>query len=148
MDRDEGRTAEPEPKLPRASVDKVIAETLSPALSCSREVKHILLSACAEFVHLVSGEANKACEQEQKKTVTHDHVYTALTRLGFNEYVKDCNLAYKEHIEQAKLRPSRQNKFKESGLTQDELEREQEELFRKAKLMVLGSQQEEQESSR
>ncbi|KAI5192033.1 down-regulator of transcription 1 [Nematocida sp. AWRm77] len=136
MDREEGRAAEPEPKLPRASVEKVISETLSFPLTCSREVKHILLNGCAEFVHLIATEANNMCEKEQKKTVTHEHVYTALRNLGYEEYIDECNEVYKEHMEQAKLRPSKQNKFKDSGLTQDELEKEQEELFRKAKLIV------------
>ncbi|OAG31764.1 hypothetical protein NEDG_00239 [Nematocida displodere] len=136
MEKDEGRTIEPEPKLPRASVDKVISEALSPPLTCSREVKHFLLGCCAEFVHVIATEANNACEREQKKTVTHEHVYTALTTLGFSSYIDECHIAYREYVEQTKLRPSKQNKFKESGLTQEELEKEQEELFRKAKLMA------------
>ncbi|KAI5185653.1 down-regulator of transcription 1 [Nematocida homosporus] len=141
MDKDEGRGTEPEPKLPKASVDKVVSETLTHPITCSREVKHILLSSCAEFVHIIATEANDACEKEQKKTVTHEHVYTALRNLGYASYIEECNEAYKEYQEQTKLRPSKQNKFKESGLTQDELEKEQEELFRKAKLMALNNDQ-------
>lgn len=139
----EGRALEPEPKIPRASVEKIISETLAAPLVCSREVKQILLNSCAEFVHIIATEANDACEKEQKKTLTHEHVYKALKNLGFEEYISKCNDSYKDHIEQAKLRPSRQNKLKDSGLTQDELEREQEELFRKAKMYAFNEERKE-----
>ncbi|KAI5190236.1 down-regulator of transcription 1 [Nematocida minor] len=136
----EGRTLEPEPKIPRASVEKIISETLEAPLTCSREVKQLLLDGCAEFVHIIATEANDVCEKEQKKTLTHEHVYRALKQLGFEEYIDRCHDSYKDHIEQAKLRPSRQNKLKDSGLTQDELEKEQEELFRKAKMYALSQE--------
>lgn len=138
MEKDEGRAFEPEPKLPRASVEKIIAETLTSPLTCSREIKHYLLNICAEFVHIIATEANSICEKEQKKTVTHEHVYIALRNLGYGTYIEECHDAYRDYIEQTKLRPSRQNKLKESGLTQDELEKEQEELFRKAKIIALN----------
>ncbi|KAI5180876.1 down-regulator of transcription 1 [Nematocida sp. AWRm80] len=134
----EGRGLEPEPKLPRASVDKIISNVLENRMVCSREVKHLLLNACAEFVHILATESNEICEKEQRKTVTHEHVYTALSNLGYKSYIPECTEEYKEYQEQSKLRPSKQNKFKESGLTQDELEREQEELFRKAKLIAFN----------
>lgn len=137
----EGRALEPEPKIPRASVEKIITETVKPPLTCSREVKQILLESCAEFVHIIATEANEVCEKEQKKTLTHEHVYRALKQLGFEEYIDKCHSSYKDHVEQAKLRPSRQNKLKDSGLTQDELEREQEELFRKAKMYALNEEE-------
>jgi len=136
MEKDEGKPAETEPKLPRASVEKIIAETLSAPMLCTREVKDALLLGCIEFVHVIATESNRICEKEQKKTVTHEHIYSALKELGYGEYIEECQTNYKEYQEQAKLRPSRQDKFKESGLTQDELEKEQEELFRRAKLMV------------
>lgn len=139
----EGRAAEPEPKIPRASVEKIISETVRPPITCSREVKQILLESCAEFVHIIATEANEVCEKEQKKTLTHEHVYRALKQLGFEEYIDKCHISYKDHIEQAKLRPSRQNKLKDSGLTQDQLEREQEELFRKAKMYALEEEEKE-----
>ncbi|KAH9385498.1 down-regulator of transcription 1 [Nematocida major] len=139
----EGRALEPEPKIPRASIDKIISETLESPLICSREVKQVLLNCCAEFVHIIATEANEVCEKEQKKTLTHEHVYRALRHLGFEEYIDQCNESYKDHIEQSKLRPSRQNKLKDSGLTQDELEREQEELFRKAKMYALNEDKKE-----
>lgn len=142
MEKEEGRAFEPEPKLPRASVEKIVSEIVISPLTCSREAKHYLLNMCVEFVHIIATEANGVCEQEQKKTVTHEHVYTALRNLGYGTYVEECHNAYRDHIEQTKMRPSRQNKFKDSGLTQDQLEKEQEELFRKAKIIALNEKNE------
>lgn len=134
--KDEMRSMEPEPKLPRASIEKIISETLSPGITCSKEVKQILLNSCVEFVHILATEANEICEREQKKTVTHEHIYLALQVLGYGSYVEECAGAYKDHAEQTKLRPSKQNKFKDSGLSRDELERQQEELFKSARLAL------------
>lgn len=128
-EKDDGKPSEPEPKLPKASVEKIISEVLPYNMTCSREVKQILLNSCAEFVHIVATEANEMCEREQKKTVTHEHVYAALRSLGYGAYVEECSNSYTEHVEQTKLRPSRQDKFEESGLSMDELGRQQQELF-------------------
>ncbi|KAI5170656.1 down-regulator of transcription 1 [Nematocida sp. LUAm3] len=143
MEKHEGKSLEAEPKLPRASVDKIVEDTLTAPLTCSRDVKYVLLDGCAKLIHIISAEANRACEREQKKTVTHEHVYVALRQIGLSHYIEECHNAYKEHVEQSKLRPSKQNKLKESGLTEDELEREQEELFRKAKLLSLTEEKDQ-----
>jgi down-regulator of transcription 1 len=141
MSEDELRQVEAEPKLPRAPVEKVISEVLPPNMSCNREVKQIILNSCAEFLHMVATEANEVCEREGKKTITNEHVCTALWNLGYGEYVEPCGNSYREHVEQTRLRPSKQDKFKESGLTQAELEREQEELFKKARLALEREQE-------
>ena len=39
-----------------------------------------VLTRCgvAEFIHLISSEANEICEQESKKTIAPEHIISAL----------------------------------------------------------------------
>jgi len=48
----------------------------------------------AEFVQLVSSEANDLSEKEKKTTITPEHVLAALEQLGFAEFQEDVRAFY------------------------------------------------------
>ena len=58
--------------LPKATIQKLIQEYLPKDLSCAKETRDLLTDCCVEFVHLVSSEANEACEKDSKKTIAPD----------------------------------------------------------------------------
>lgn len=136
-------TGEDDLSLPKATVYKLITEMLPPGVSCPRETRDLLIDCCVEFVHLVSSEANEVCEKASRKTISPEHVVEALRNLGFEEYVEEVLAAHDEAAEQAKeKRDSRgTNKLEKSGLTEEELLRQQEELFLKARQKYLEAQQ-------
>ena len=37
-----------------------------------------------EFIHLISSEANEACEKEKKRTIGPEHIYAALKVAWFS----------------------------------------------------------------
>lgn len=90
-----------------------------------------------EFIHMISSEANEACERNSKKTISPEHVIEALKSLGLDDYVDEVKAAYDEFVEESQEKTKRQKvsrkKWDESGMTAEELERQQEELFRKAR---------------
>jgi hypothetical protein len=70
-------------------------ELLPKDITCSKETRDIVIECCvgdfaslppcashvdraAEFIHLISSEANDICEKESKKTIAPDHILSAL----------------------------------------------------------------------
>ncbi len=95
----------------------------------------------------MSSEANEISEKEAKKTIACDHITKALEHLGFADYVPAVLDAAAEYKEVQKVRCTRAarlrtailtpwqgrekkaNKFEQSGMSLEELERLQQEQF-------------------
>ena len=58
----------------------------------------------------------------------------ALEKYNLNHYINTINTTIENYIEYTKYKPSKQNKFKESGLTMEQLHKEQLKLFEQAKI--------------
>ncbi|KAK7751115.1 negative cofactor 2 transcription regulator complex subunit ncb2 [Diatrype stigma] len=121
--------------LPKATVQKIVSEILpsSSGVSFSKDARDLLIECCVEFITLVSSEANDISEKEAKKTIACDHITKALDTLGFGEYVPAVIEAAQAHKETQKVREKRGNKFEESGMSIEELQRLQEEQFAAAR---------------
>lgn len=124
--------------LPKATIAKIIQELLPQDLSTTKEFRDYVADCCLEFVHLISSEANEISEKESKKTISGDHVLSALESLGFNEYLEDIKATLVDFQKQEKDKQKRSAKMKDSGMSVEEQERMQEELFAKAKARLAG----------
>lgn len=102
---------------------------------CPRETRDLLLECCVEFIHMIASESNEACERGGRKTIAPEHVLEALKTLGFGEYVSEVEGAHQEHQMQSKEKEKTRSvsKFEESGMTEEELLKQQEELFAQAR---------------
>ncbi|KAI0092829.1 histone-fold-containing protein [Irpex rosettiformis] len=127
--------------LPKATVSKMIAEYLPEDVSCARETRDLIIECCVEFIHLISSEANEICELESKKTIAPDHIISALKRLGFENFTEEIQDVLKDHKQQQKDRERKISKFEKSGLTEEELLRQQEELFAASRAKFQNNQQ-------
>lgn len=65
----------------------------------------MLIECCVEFLTLISSEANEISERDAKKTISTEHIVTALRDLGFPEYVDAVMAVAEEHKEQLKVCP-------------------------------------------
>jgi histone H3/H4 len=124
--------------LPKATVTKLISEMLPDHILCDRDARDLLVDCCTEFVHVVATEANDLLEkQNQRKTLGGEQVLEALKSLGFGTYVEDVKRemdVFKVTMkEQTTQRKKKQNKLAQSGLSEEELIRQQEDLFRAAR---------------
>ncbi|KAK9465606.1 histone-fold-containing protein [Lipomyces arxii] len=115
--------------LPKATVQKIVLEIVPQDLVFSRETRDALIECCVEFIGLISTQANEIAEGESKKTIASDHVIKALQSLGFSDYIEPIKGVIVEHKETQKGRERKEGKFESSGLTEEELLRQQEELF-------------------
>lgn len=130
--------------LPKATIDKIISEVLKKK-HIQKDVKELVGLSVLEFIHLITSEANDLCEKDNKKTITHEHVYSAFENLGYKHYIEECEGVYEEHVKISKMKPGKINKLKESGLTMDELYRTQMTLFENAKKAYQGERKSEEE---
>ncbi|MCJ1460167.1 hypothetical protein MMC28_010546 [Mycoblastus sanguinarius] len=122
--------------LPKATVQKIITEILASdsesSVTFARDARDLLIDCCVEFITLISSEANEIAEKEAKKTIATEHIDKALRELGFPEYVREVLASAGEMKESLKTREKKTSKMDQSGLTQEELLQQQQELFRTA----------------
>ena len=74
-----------------------------PSLPLSLASRFPPTSFLPEFIHLISSEANDACEKDQKKTIAPEHVVSALKALGFDTYIEEVEGVLDEHKEHVKV---------------------------------------------
>lgn len=128
--------------LPRAAINKLIKETL-PQVRVSIEARDLIAQCCNEFIHLVSSEANEICNKQTKKTIMPEHVIEALKALGFSSYVEECRgvLTECKHVAMKRRRGS--SRLENLGIPEEELLRQQQELFAQARQQQLEQEQQE-----
>jgi len=115
--------------IPRAAMNKLIKE-LVPDIRVANEARELILLCCSEFIHLITTEANAICEEQQKKTMSAEHVLGAMDRLGLEEYKQEAESV----LNDCKGRRKRQStRLEHLGIPEEELLRQQQELFAKAR---------------
>jgi down-regulator of transcription 1 len=126
-----------------ATVGKIITEILAsdPGTAFARETRDLLIECCVEFIQLLSSEANEIAENEAKKTIACEHVTAALSKLGYGEYVDEVKKVAADHKVQQVNREKKQSKIEQSGLTEEELIRQQQELFKSAEMKFQATEQ-------
>ncbi|XP_068905640.1 protein Dr1 isoform X2 [Tenebrio molitor] len=125
-------TEDDELTLPRASINKMIKE-LVPSVRIANEARELILNCCTEFIHLLSSEANEICNQLHKKTINAEHVLMALEKLGFGDYQTEAEAVLKDCKAVAAKRRRQSTRLENLGIPEEELLRQQQELFAKAR---------------
>lgn len=119
-------------------------------MTFAKDSRDLLIECCVEFITLISSEANEIAEKEAKKTIACEHVKAALEELDFGDYVPAVLEVAADYKKQQQVRcphprlhatcppdpyqnrERKQTKIEQSGMTEEELIRAQEELFRSA----------------
>ncbi|KAF7280385.1 negative cofactor 2beta [Rhynchophorus ferrugineus] len=127
-----GNTEDDELTLPRASINKMIKE-LVPSVRIANEARELVLNCCTEFIHLLSSEANEICNHLNKKTINAEHVLLALDKLGFSDYHAEAEAVLKDCKAVAAKRRRQSTRLENLGIPEEELLRQQQELFAKAR---------------
>lgn len=123
--------------LPRSTIDRIITANQLPV---PRIFRQALAHHADNFILQVSLQANLLCETDNKKTISHEHIITAVERMGFN-YRKDLQAVFEENVNLSKMKPSRINKLKSSEFTIEQLKEQQDRLFENARIEYLEMQQ-------
>lgn len=119
--------------LPKATVQKIIGEILPKDIAISKDAREAITELSIEFIMILSTQLNDIAEKEAKRTIASDHVIKALEELGFHNYLEIINKVLDEHKELLKGKEKKNNKFQNSGLSEEELLKQQEELFKKSR---------------
>jgi protein dr1 len=142
MDIDSSKMAEKEEEdlsIPRAAMNKLIKEIV-PDVRVANETREVVLNCCKEFIRLVTSQANSICEEQQKKTMSGEHVLMALSKLGMDNYRREAELV----LNNCKGKRRRQStRLEHLGIPEEELLRQQQELFAKARAEQAVIEQEE-----
>lgn len=112
----------------------------------ANESRELILNCCTEFIHLISSEANEVCNQRNKKTIIAEHVLEALDRLGFKDYKQDAEAVLNDCKQVAAKRRRQSTRLENLGIPEEELLRQQEELFARARESVQAEMQAEWQS--
>ena len=134
-----------------ATVQKIVQDILAsePGMTFAKDSRDLLIECCVEFITLISSEANEIAEKDAKKTIACEHVKAALEELGFGDYVPAILEVAQDYKKQQQVclpalvmaacpaytqqnREKKQTKIEQSGMTEEELIRAQEELFKSA----------------
>ncbi|XP_009466536.1 PREDICTED: LOW QUALITY PROTEIN: protein Dr1 [Nipponia nippon] len=120
--------------IPRAAINKMIKETL-PNVRVANDARELVVNCCTEFIHLISSEANEICNKSEKKTISPEHVIQALESLGFGSYISEVKEVLQECKTVALKRRKASSRLENSalGIPEEELLRQQQELFAKAR---------------
>lgn len=127
-----GGAEDEELTVPRAAMNKMIKELL-PNVRIANEARELILACCTEFIHHLSTEANDICNRQQKKTISADHVLGALDSLGFGAYRQDAEAVLKDCKAVAAKRRRQSTRLENLGIPEEELLRQQQELFAQAR---------------
>lgn len=104
-----------------------------PSIRVANESRELILNCCTEFIHLISSEANEVCNMRNKKTINAEHVLEALDRLGFKDYKQDAEAVLNDCKAVAAKRRRQSTRLENLGIPEEELWRQQQELFAKAR---------------
>merc|ERR1719356_2103571 len=126
--------------IPRAAMNKMIKELL-PNIRVANDARELILNCCTEFIHLISSESNDICNQQQKKTISAEHVLAALEKLGYGDFRKDAEEVLGEHKEMAAKRRRQSTRLENLGIPEEELLRQQQELFARAREAAVQEEQ-------
>ncbi|XP_022656268.1 protein Dr1-like [Varroa jacobsoni] len=135
-------TEEDELTIPRAAMNKMLKELL-PNVRIANESRELVLNCCSEFIHYIATQANEICNQHHKKTINAEHILTALEKLGFKEYCDDAQRVFADCKEVAAKRRKQSSRLEHLGVPEEELLRQQQELFAKARQEQAEQQQQD-----
>jgi len=118
--------------IPRAAINKMIKDTV-PSFRVANDARDLITNCCTEFIRLIATEANEICEKDQKKTISPEHVLSALDKSGFAEYRQDAIAVLRDCKEVTAKRRRGSMRLENLGISEEELLRQQQELFARAR---------------
>ncbi|CAG0888663.1 unnamed protein product, partial [Cyprideis torosa] len=116
--------------LPRTVMLKVIKAAL-PDIRVSVEARDLITACCSEFIRMLAKNAQNICNQQQKRTISGEHVIQALKDAGFEEYVDEAESTLKDCVEVVATKKKKSHRLEHLGIPEEELLRQQQELFAK-----------------
>ncbi|XP_061346742.1 nuclear transcription factor Y subunit B-6-like [Gastrolobium bilobum] len=74
------------------NVLRIVRQALPPNAEISDETKITMVQCATNFISLITSEAKRRCESEQRSSVTEEDLLWAMRRLGLHNYAAFCTL--------------------------------------------------------
>jgi nuclear transcription Y subunit beta len=78
--------------MPIANVIRIMRLVLPAHAKISDDAKETIQECVSEYISFITGEANEQCQRKQRKTITAEDVLSAMSRLGFDDYVEPLSI--------------------------------------------------------
>ncbi|CAF2256069.1 hypothetical protein YC2023_096721 [Brassica napus] len=78
--------------LPIASVTRIMRKILPSEARISEEAKENIQICATTYISFVSAEASDTCQSERRTTITAGDMLSAMSNLGFEDYVEPLNV--------------------------------------------------------
>lgn len=133
--------------LPKVVINKMMKEQI-PNVRISNDARELITQCATQFIHLLSSEASEICEKvHNKRTISPEHAFTALENLGFGSMVKDGNNALNDYRSAVAKKRRKSHRLENLGIPVEELLKQQQELFAKARMEAEAAEREEFEAA-
>ncbi|KAF5288238.1 hypothetical protein FQA39_LY04006 [Lamprigera yunnana] len=114
--------------LPMAVIQRIIKEAIGENINVAKEARIALARAAAVFVLYVTSHASQIAQRGNRKTLTGDDVFEALTNMEFGTFVEPLQKSLKEYKEEHKKKDKNasSSKVNEEEHVEEEMEEDNE----------------------
>eukprot|EP01017_Pseudomicrothorax_dubius_P031925 TRINITY_DN4128_c0_g1_i4.p1 TRINITY_DN4128_c0_g1~~TRINITY_DN4128_c0_g1_i4.p1 ORF type:complete len:204 (+),score=49.26 TRINITY_DN4128_c0_g1_i4:61-612(+) len=114
--------------LPKATLSAFIKEVVNDeGLKITPEFTNLIIEISRDYIHTIAGEANRVCLEEDKKTISHDFVFKALTNLKLMDHIEELKLYQESCSKEIKIKGK--SKSRETEENEEEMREEQRKLL-------------------
>lgn len=78
--------------LPIANIARIMKKTLPANAKIAKDAKETAQECVSEFISFITSEASDKCLKEKRKTINGDDLLSAMSTLGFDDYVEPLKL--------------------------------------------------------
>jgi len=122
-----------DPTLPKVVLKKMIKEQLPDNTRVSNDARKLVNQCAMEFIKLLTSEANEITEKQSKKIISPDHVFSALENLGFGNFLHHREMVMSDYKNAVAKKRRYSNRLEHQGVPIQELLKQQQDLFAKAR---------------
>jgi len=133
--------------LPKVVINKMMREQI-PNVRISNDARELITQCATQFIHLLSSEASEICEKiHNKKTIAPEHAFSAMENLGFGSMVREGTNALNDYKSAVAKKRRKSHRLENLGIPVEELLKQQQELFAKAREEAEAAEREEYEKA-
>ncbi|KAL2098006.1 hypothetical protein ACEWY4_007213 [Coilia grayii] len=116
--------------ITRSTINQILQETV-PSVRVSNDARELVFNCCSEFLTHFSSVVSEMCDKSKKKMISPSHVFSALESLGFESYIPEVEKVLQDCKTVA--RKKTKSRLENHGIPEDELLRQQQDLFAQAR---------------
>merc|ERR1712111_65900 len=98
----DGELREQDRFLPIYNISKVMKKVVPHSGKVAKEARECVQECVSEFISFITSEASERCQAEKRKTINGEDILSAMSTLGFDNYVEPLKLYLQKYREAMK----------------------------------------------